>query len=165
MRRRRLIPVAAILSIALLSACAPVAELFGGDAQATRDAQSGEVTGGGQIDVFTLSVGDCLNDQSASEVYEVPVVPCDEPHDYEVYHDFALADGEWDQDAVYAAADEGCYTAFPDFVGLSYEESTLDFAYYAPTQLSWEDGDDRMVSCYIGDPGTQTTGSLAGVAR
>jgi hypothetical protein len=168
MRVPRLVPVALLVaSIGLLGGCAQVADLLdGSEPQATRDADSGEVTGGGEIDVFTLSVGDCMSDTGTEEeVYDVPVTPCDEPHDYEVYYDFSLPDGEYVEDDVYAAAEDGCYNEFAAFVGLSYEESALDFSYFAPTQESWEQGDDRIVSCFVGDPSTQTTGSLAGVAR
>jgi hypothetical protein len=168
MRVTRLVPAAALVAaIGMLGGCAQVADLLdGAKPQATRDADSGEVTGKGEIDVFTLSVGDCLSDTgTAEEVFDVPVVPCDEPHDYEVYHDFSLPDADWSEDDVYAGAEEGCYNQFAAFVGLSYEESVLDFSYYAPTQESWEQGGDRIVSCFVGDPSTQTTGSLAGVAR
>ncbi|MCC4908573.1 septum formation family protein [Microbacterium sp. cx-59] len=163
----RIVPVTLLVaSIGLLGGCAQIADLVGAKPQATRDAESGEVTGSGEINVFTLSVGDCMSDTTdAEEVTDVNVVPCDQPHDYEVYYDFSIPDGEWDQEAVYAAAEEGCYNEFPTFVGLSYEESLLDFSYYAPTQQSWDEGNDRIVSCFIGDPSTQTTGSLAGVAR
>jgi len=166
MRIPRIIPaVLLVAGVGLLGGCAQITDLIGGGPQATRDADSGEVTGGGQIDVFTLSVGDCLNDQSAEEVYDVPVVPCDQPHDYEVYYDFAVPDGDFVEDDVTAAADDGCYGAFTEFVGMSYEESALDFTYFTPTQQSWDEGGDRIVSCMIADPSSQTTGSLAGVAR
>lgn len=167
MRTSRLVPAALILGSALLlGGCVQISDMLGGGETAVRDADSGEVTDAGQVDVFTLAVGDCLNDQSGEEVYDVPVVPCAEPHDYEVYHDFAMPDGEYPgQDATYTAADEGCYAAFAPFVGLAYEESILDFSYYVPTQQSWDEGNDRLISCFLGDPSTQTTGSLAGVAR
>ncbi len=166
MQTSRIVSAVLLLgAVGLLGGCAQIADLVTGGPQATRDADSGQVTGGGQIDVFTLSVGDCLNDQSSDEVTDVPVVPCEEPHDYEVYYDFALPDGEFVEDDVTAAADEGCYGEFATFVGLSYEESLLDFTYFTPTQQSWDEGNDRIVSCMIGDPAARTTGSLAGVAR
>jgi hypothetical protein len=167
MRMPRIVPIVALIaSIGFLGGCAQIADLVGSKPQATRDADSGEVTGSGEINVFTLSVGDCMSDStSESEVTDVNVVPCDQPHDFEVYYDFSIPDGDWDEEAVYAAAEQGCLEQFPTFVGLSYEESLLDFSYYAPTQQSWEEGNDRIVSCFIGDPSTQTTGSLAGAAR
>ncbi|MCT9819366.1 septum formation family protein [Microbacterium sp. W1N] len=167
MRLRRLAPAALLLSGALLlGGCATLSSFISGGDQAVRDVDSGEVTDGGTTDVFTLAVGDCLNDLTDAEVTEVPVVPCSEPHDSEVYFEFSLDDGEFPgATAVTDAADQGCYDAFAAFVGLAYEDSVLVFGNYVPTQESWESGNDRLVSCMIGDPEGPTTGSLAGAAR
>ncbi len=164
---RRLLPAAvAAAAAALLGGCAQVGTALVADDTATRDTDSGEVTAGGRIDVFALSVGDCLDDQSEEQVYDVPVVPCSEPHAYEVFHEAVLPDGAWPgEESVWAAADEACYAAFSGFVELPYEESVLEFTSYTPTQVSWEEGGDRIVSCIIGEPGVQSTGSLAGATR
>jgi hypothetical protein len=170
MRRSRLIPAALLLSSAmLLGGCSQITDLLGGGSQAVRDAGSGEVSEAGQLDVFTLSVGDCVDDTGGSEVTEVPVVPCSDPHDNEVYYDFSIPDGDGSfpgDEAIQTAADEGCYAEFASFVGIAYEESTLDYSFYLPTQDSWERGGDRIVSCIIYD-GTlaKVTGTLAGAAR
>ena len=114
------------------------------------------------VNVFTLAVGDCLDNFSADEVTEVGVRDCAEPHDLEVYSEFELeGDAFPGQDAVETSASDGCYQAFAGFVGLSYEESVLDYTYFLPTQESWETADDRVVSCLIGEPDVQTTGTLA----
>lgn len=128
---------------------------------------SGQVQGEGtDTDVFAITVGDCLNDASAGdEVSSVPTVPCSQPHDSEAYHAFNLPDGDYPgDDAVEAAADEGCFAAFESFVGISYQESVLDFAYYFPTTSSWAQG-DREILCIAYDPAGQVTGSLQGEAR
>ena len=60
-------------------------------------------------------------------VSEVPVVPCTEPHDDEVYFDFQLADGEFPgDDAVAEQSDAGCLEQFQPFVGLVYDSSPSD---------------------------------------
>ena len=64
-------------------------------------------------------------------------------------------------DALFAQEAEFCIAEFKSFVGLSYEESVLDFTYYHPSEESWLDG-DRVVTCMIYDPGEQVTGSLRG---
>lgn len=163
-RMTRSLPVLAALTAAfLLSGCtASVGDLTGGDT-AVRDEDSGEVTESGQADVFTLSVGDCLDEQTGEEISDVPLVPCSEPHDMEVFGEITLDDGDWPGvDVVGQQADEGCYAQFEAFVGLPYEESTLLFSSYMPTQQGWEEFDDRLVSCLIMDPAGKTTGSLAG---
>ncbi|ALJ20088.1 septum formation family protein [Microbacterium sp. No. 7] len=130
----------------------------------TRDAETGEIVEGGTTDVFTIRVGDCLNDPTTDgEVYEVTTVPCGEPHDYEVYHHAELADGEYPAD-LDEQADALCMAAFADFVGVPFEESMLGFTYYTPTVQSWVQGGDRAVDCLVYDQAL-TTGTLAGTAR
>ncbi len=64
-----------------LSGCSILNSLTGGG-QATRDDSGQVVEGNDSTDVFTLQVGDCLNDATASETVEtIPTVPCSEPHD------------------------------------------------------------------------------------
>ncbi len=129
--------------------------------------ETGEVVEGGQGDAFTLSVGDCLSEAaSEGEVTAVPIVPCSEPHDAEIYHDFQLEGTEYPGDEeITRLADEGCIGAFEDFVGLPYDASTLEVTYYTPTENSWNEVDDRLVSCLIVDPAGQTTDSLEGAER
>lgn len=124
-------------------------------------------TGDGEsTDVFTIKVGDCLNDGSAEgEVSEVPVVDCAEPHDSEAYASIIMDDGEFPGDqAVEDQAIADCTTEFNSFVGIDYQASALDFAYYYPTEGSWANG-DREILCLIVDPAGQVTGSLEGAAR
>lgn len=139
---------------------------------AVRD-DTGEVTEAGQADAFNLVLGDCLDEPSlaadaeeGTEVSDVRVVPCSEAHDTEVFALFDLADGDYPgDDAVTVQADEGCYAAFADFVGLSYEESELDYYYLTPTEGSWNELDDREVACLIALPGEQVTGTLEASQR
>ncbi|BDI22593.1 DUF4190 domain-containing protein [Herbiconiux sp. L3-i23] len=130
-------------------------DIFGGDSDDAPES----------VDVFTLQIGDCLNEASADVVSSVEAVDCAAPHDYEVFTEFQVpGDAFPGIDEVDLAASDGCYAAFPAFVGLSYEESTLDYSYFAPTEESWAGG-DRLVSCLIIDPAAQTVGTLAGAGR
>ncbi len=118
------------------------------------------------VDVFSLAVGDCINDAGLDEVTDVEVIDCAQPHDLEVFSEFTLEGDDFPgADEVDTLATDGCFQAFPAFVGLTYEESVLDYTYFVPTQESWETGDDRLVSCLIGEPDVQTAGTLAGAAR
>ncbi|MDQ1129877.1 septum formation family protein [Microbacterium sp. SORGH_AS_0888] len=166
MRTTRLLPAAALLSsVLLLGGCTAIGNLFGGD-QAVRDADSGEVTDAGKGDVFALKVGDCFDDEAGTEVSELPLKPCSGPHDFETYYDFSLPGDEYPgMSEIDSQAETECGAAFDDFVGIPYEESTLGYSYLTPTQKSWEQGGDRLVSCYVGDPAGPVSGSLAGAAR
>jgi hypothetical protein len=134
----------------------------------------GNVTGGtdtdtgtgDETDVFTIAVGDCLNDGGVEgEVSTVPTVDCAEKHDSEAYASIIMDDGDFPGDqAVDDQAISDCTTEFNSFVGLDYQSSALDFAYYYPTEKSWANG-DREILCLIVDPAGQVTGSLEGAAR
>lgn len=161
----------ATLALAL-GGCSALQSLLPSDAE-TRDATTGEITEGGTTDVFTLAVGDCLNDQSLAEstdesveVTSVPTVPCADPHDYEVFANLAVpeADAYPGEDTVIAQAESDCAAAFPGFVGIDYDSSIYGYSYYYPTSGSWAGG-DRTINCLIGDPAGKTSGSLAGIAR
>lgn len=163
MSRRSLALGALVLTAGLtLTGCSAITGLFGG---ATRD-DSGEITEGGDVDVFTIAIGDCLGQAPDGEVSTVAAVPCSEEHDGEVFHDFTLPEGEFPGDeAIEASAYEGCEPAFATFVGVSYEESALDYVFYSPTEASWNEVDDRVISCVVVDPAGAVTGTLQGAAR
>jgi Septum formation len=117
------------------------------------------------VDVYKLEVGDCFAEVPEEDVFTVPVVPCSEPHSEEVFAVVSLPEGDFPgDDAINAQADELCIAEFKSFVGLSHEESVLDFSYFYPSEESWLDG-DRVVTCTIYDPGEEVTGSLRGAER
>ena len=153
--------------LSLLVAGAVVAgSLLGCSQGATRDADSQEITEAGTADAFALQIGDCFNDTTEEELVEVPAVPCSEPHDNEVYYLFDLPEGEFPGDeAVLAAAEEGCLAQFDAFVGMAYEDSELDWFPLSPTEAGWTAIGDREIVCSVWDPAGQTEGSLKGVAR
>lgn len=164
---RALVALTAVAVAVPLAGCGIVRNLLpgGGAPQPERDETSQEIIEEGQADVFALRVGDCMNEVSEELVAEVPVVPCDQPHDEEVYFDFSLAgDAFPGEDAVQTEADTRCAAEFDAFVGLAYDSSTLDFYAYRPSEESWTRLDDRIVSCVIYDPAGQVTGTLAGAA-
>lgn len=126
---------------------------------------------GENTDVFTIKVGDCLNDGAETEtVSNVAKIDCAEPHDTEAYASINLPDGEYPGDQVLVEqADAACITEFPAFVGLPYEESVLQFSYYYPTVESWDSG-DREVLCLVLELDAssniiKTIGSLEGANR
>lgn len=164
---RAIVAIAAVAVVIPLSGCSILRDLTGGAApQPERDETTQEIVEEGDADVFALMVGDCMNEVSEELVSEVPVVPCDQPHDEEVYFDLTLEGEEYPgDDVIQTQSDEACLAQFEPFVGLAYDSSTLGFYAYRPSQESWEQMDDRIVSCVIYDPAGQVTGTLAGAAR
>ena len=118
--------------------------------------------------VFSLEVGDCFDDPSsyATEVETVDKVSCSESHDNEVY---AVGDHPAGGDASYSGAETldaysfgYCLSEFESYVGIPYEDSRLDLAYFYPTREGWED-DDREVACFLYDYNlAKLTGSMKG---
>ena len=153
------------LATAALSGCSIINGVFGGG-QATRD-ESGEVVEGNeQTDVFTLRVGDCGNVPENNEVVStLPTVPCSEPHDFEIYLSHIMSQVDYPgEDAIAAEADEVCLAAFPDFIGIPYDDSQYYFSYYYPTEGSWAGG-DREILCLVYDQAGQITGSLENIGQ
>lgn len=153
--RRAIATVTLALAAFMLSGCAII---------------SGALNGG-KADVFTIKVGDCLNDKAGStDVKEVPLVDCDKPHDSEVYASIILDDGDYPgKPAVVAEADSSCYAAFETFTGVAWDHSKYNFAPMYPTEESWAVG-DREVLCRIvlaDKDGTihQVTGTLKSVGE
>jgi hypothetical protein len=163
---RRRLPVA-ILAAAVVAVAVSGCSLFGPVASNTlpvRDDNGVIIETNEQTDAFTLVVGDCLNDATVTgEVQTVPTVPCDEPHDGEIYSSHTLGESSYrGDDVIIGEAESLCLSAFEAFVGEPYLDSRFDFSYYYPTEASWARG-DREVLCVIYDPEGQVTGSLNGV--
>jgi len=156
MRRLSTVLLALLLAVA---AC--------GDDAPARDG-AGAITESGDASVFALEVGDCFNDEvvPTDVVFDVPVVPCADPHDNEIYFEFSMTDAVFPgNDAALEASANRCLAEFEPFVGTDYFESELDLFPITPTAESWADG-DRVVFCvvYAVDL-SQMTGTMRGSRR
>lgn len=126
-----------------------------------RDA-SGALIESGEVEALDLQVGDCFNGPGAGggeTVLTVMVVPCDELHEFEVYHAFDLEDGDYPgTDAVQELWIAGCLSEFEGFVGMPFDQSELDISGIFPTAETWNELDDREVLCSVtavsGEPRT-----------
>ena len=145
-----------------LSGCSFLQGLTSGT-DANRDEQ-GNVQEQDNIDIFSLKLGDCkMADETTGDIMDANVVPCDEPHDEEVFFEYTMDEGIYDSTAIETAGNDVCYgDNFTTFVGIPYEESTLEVWYLTPTQQTWDELDDRLIQCIITDPAGQTKGSLEG---
>jgi hypothetical protein len=116
-------------------------------------------------DVFSIVVGDCLNDADVAEVVStVPIVDCAEPHDSEAYYAEDLPDGDFPGDDAISSSAEGiCAGPFESFVGLADADSIYTYYYYSPTEQSWENGDREILCVAATDDLSQVTGTLKGI--
>ena len=135
----------------------------GGEDNTVRD-DGGTIVDGGEIGAFRIQVGDCLGDIASGEFESAQGLPCDQPHQYEVYFAFNMPDGDFPGDtSVATEGDERCFQQFETFVGQTYEESIYGFTSLLPTAESWDALDDREILCLIGNyDETQKTGSARG---
>lgn len=158
-----MLAIIASTAVVVLAGCTGLGAIAPDD-QPVRDDDGRIIEPNEQTDAFALQVGDCLDDATETgEVQTVPTVPCDEPHDSEIYSAHLLGQSAYPgEEAVIGQAEALCLPAFEQFVGEPYLESRFDFSYYYPTEASWANG-DREVLCVIYDPEGPVTGSLAGI--
>jgi hypothetical protein len=109
--------------------------------ETTRD-QTGAIVESGGLGAFAMRVGDCFDEPDAEQVVSVEGLPCDAPHDAEV---FALWDLEHEvfpseEEALLEEAWNGCFASFEAYVGAPYENSTLDIWVMTPTAQGWSGG-------------------------
>lgn len=173
---RRSAIVGGVLALGLvLSGCSMLASITGDSNDPKRNADN-EVTKDARIDIFALSVGDCLPAvEEPGDYTEVDVVPCADPHHDEVFYEFALATESLPtEDELLAQIEAECVPAFAEFVGVDYFESALALRWVSPTQETWDQANDRLVQCIVYEPdpedttgmtALEVTGSLRGAAR
>lgn len=129
---------------------------------------AGACSDGDSTSVFDLGVGDCFDDESleAEVLFDVPTVPCSEPHDNEIYFEYSMTETDYPgREATLDAADQRCLDEFEGFVGIDYFESDLDLFSIVPTQESWTDGDRTVLCVLYALDMSQLTGSMRGAAR
>jgi hypothetical protein len=164
LRARALALVVVTAAALALSGCTMIGQMLN---TTPRDANGTPTAANTNADVFTIKVGDCLNDAtSTGTVTTAPIVPCSQPHDSEAYKSVKMTDGAFPgADAVTAQANEACANAFPTFIGIAYDDSDLSISYYFPTKESWNGRNDRQIMCTVYDDGVKTTGTLKGAKR
>lgn len=98
-----------------------------------------------------LEVGQCIPYMEwGDEVFELPIVPCDQPHTDEVYYIFDAEDGDFPgDDALQSLATERCDAAFAGYVGIPYKDSVLANYWFVPTEMSWNRLKDRTIQCIV----------------
>jgi hypothetical protein len=115
------------------------------------------------FDPSALVVGACLDDLAGGFVTSGNIIDCAQPHSYEAFGGFDVPGTDYPgDDAIETAAIDGCEAAYTGYVGVSYQDSRLDYYFVGPTEQTWQVG-DREIFCLLYDPQAElTTGSLAG---
>jgi Septum formation len=116
--------------------------------------------------VDDLRAGQCIDlDDGADVVSTVPEHDCDDPHDAEVYFVHELtgrAEYPGDAEVGRRASDVCTGHEFERYVGVAFDDSALEVRYMRPTELSWRQGDRRVVCAVVRRDGDALVGSVAG---
>ncbi|MFJ4027180.1 septum formation family protein [Paenarthrobacter sp. NPDC089989] len=156
------IKAAAVLGVASI-ALAGCSLISSGDAK--RD-ESGRPTETSVADAFKVKVGDCMAQPSSDEFQDVSIIPCEQSHDLEAFAaKNIVADSYPGQSEVQAQSEEYCGAEFATFVGIPYDESTLDMTYFYPSSQTWKQKDREIVCLIGGASGAAVTGTLKGAAK
>ncbi|MGB3764508.1 MAG: septum formation family protein, partial [Ornithinimicrobium sp.] len=84
----------------------------------------------------TAEVGECvqMSDLEAAQIDSIPTVDCSEEHDGQVVATFEGPDGDYPSAEEWQTIiREGCTEGFEDYVGITYEDSTLTLRDLSPT--------------------------------
>lgn len=160
--------LAGCTSTATGEASSSSADSEGGQSSSTAATTSAEAPATADVDVFDLTVGDCMvEDLGMGDSVEGDqlTVDCADPHLAEAYAAKDVEGRTFPGEAeVSDAADEFCAEAFDSFVGIDYNDSELEISMLMPTAQSWRGG-DREILCLVVDPAGDTTGTLRGANR
>lgn len=116
----------------------------------------------GMVSTFALERGDCIADDSLIAQVAVRLVDCAEAHWFEVFASQPMLDGPFPGEAeVLQFVDTVCDGAFEAYVGVPRGQSGFAVERVFPTEQSWDEWDDRVVSCALTDQ-AQRTGSARG---
>lgn len=150
----------------VLTGCSAFEDLFGDDKpERGENGQVSEIAEGASV--FDIVEGDCLSEfDTEGDVKEIDIIPCGQEHHQEVLLITKITAKELpDDEAIKKLVRDKCVPAFNDFVGTSFDDSSLDIQYLSPSQESWDNQEDRDIVCTVYDPAGATTGSLEGADR
>jgi len=147
-QRGRGLAIAGLVLAALWTLFIVAAVVISAATDAERD-DEGRVAVGGSLSVFELRRGDCLNGvEEAARVMSVDSVPCEGPHEAQVYVNFTIPGDEFPgTERVNALADRGCQQRVADNAPSIAEDESVGLFFFNPTEQSWDTQDDRTVIC------------------
>ncbi len=143
------------------------AALLAAGCGAERD-DSGAIVEEGDVGLFDARTGDCLNVPDGDQVVGFEGIPCDQPHDAQVFAAFDLDGSDYPGDNDVSEVSElGCIDRFEGFIGIDYMESQYYLTTIYPTEDTWNQQDDREVLCLAvpGPEGGQLTQDLQNIAQ
>ncbi|NND01191.1 MAG: hypothetical protein HKN91_00250 [Acidimicrobiia bacterium] len=101
------------------------------------------------VNIRDVAVGQCIETLPVGSIVdEVPVVPCDLAHQYELFANTQVEADGFPGEEVFTMAADACVPLFASYVGEDYFDSTYYIDPIAPTEEGWKVG-DRAVNCLL----------------
>lgn len=161
--KRVLLPAALVIMTAAVGGCASGND-DGAPPTGPTAAERTEATQGADSDVAgsDLQTGDCMTDSGTAADPDIQVLPCADPHAFEVFATSELPEGAYPGiGEADAQAQEFCRAEFLTFIGVDYDDSALELQYFYPVESEWNDDGGRAVVCLVGNAeGEPATGTL-----
>lgn len=127
---------------------------------------SGQVTAAATRGPFEIKTGDCLDSLTQGTTGQVVLVPCSSPHYWQAYLTTSMSPGSYPgQSRIIEVGNQVCISAFTSFVGIPPTKSKYQFTFLYPNQDTWENVDDRAITCVVGKETGGITTSLKGVKK
>ncbi len=122
------------------------------------------------VDYAKLKPGDCIDTPQGTEVRRLKVLPCDKPHDAEVFavvtHPAAPEDPFPGADALLEYAANACLgQPFTDYVGIPRAQSQLTEFEIVPESAAWFEGRRGLVCAVDKADRSPLTASVRGTAQ
>jgi hypothetical protein len=125
---------------------------------------AGTITGSGQVDIFSLRVGDCFQNpppgQAMLGMAQVTAVRCTTPHNAQVFAQFNATDATYPgRQALVLEARHACRAREAASLDKSKITSTMALHVLFPLPRAWTTG-RRLLSCLVVDSTKDLTSSL-----
>lgn len=124
---------------------------------------SGQLTQPGVTSVYALRTRDCLQNPGARlGITNVRVVPCDQPHNAQVFAVFPVAGSSYPGTAaLQRQAAAGCHARIAGSINRSLITNSMTLQYLYPESQSWAGG-HRSITCLVVDSASMTSSVLLG---
>lgn len=122
----------------------------------------GELLAAGDVAPTSLQPGDCITDlQETTNLLTVPLAPCSQPHEGEVFAVLDLPEGPYPGVTELSSQVEvTCSDRFVEYAPTASADASITLFHIYPLEPNWQAGDRETVCIAMTDP--PATGSLKG---
>lgn len=172
--RRLLAPVVAGLALVPIGCSDDGTEAAEGTTTTVSAPSTTAASSGALTPLQDVVAGQCLDevDDERAQPFAVSVLPCEDPHVFEVYAQLELSSPAAGKGAPYPGdltvangAEEQCEAEFEGFMGIAWEASDYEIRTWWPMQQAWDDGERTVLCAVYRVTGGTTVGSVRGTKQ